>query len=171
MRDVMELTAPEALAPHHDLTSFDSGEPLLDGWLKHRARRNESRFSRTYVVCDGARVIGFHTLVAGAVAREDAPASLRRNAPEQIPVAVLARLAVDHRYAGRGIGTDLLGDTFRRIIAASRSIAVAALAVHAKSDTARQFYMKRAPFLEFPLHSRTLFLPIGHIAAGFGPSS
>ena len=161
----MALSAPVALGAAHELGAFDCGEPALDAWLKQRARRNESRFSRTYVVCDGNRVVAFVSISAGAVARAAAPGRLRRNAPDAIPVSVIGRLAVDRSYAGRGLGSDLLADALRRIAASSATIGIAAVLVQAKDDPARAFYLSRAEFLEFPQDSRTLFLPIDTIVA------
>lgn len=161
----MALSAPVALTAAHDLGAFDCGEPALNAWLKDRALRNESRFSRTYVVCDGSRVVAFVGISAGAVERSAAPGRIRRNAPDAIPVSVIGRLAVDRGYAGRGLGSDLLADALRRIAAASTSIGIAAVLVQAKDDRARAFYLRRAEFLEFPQDSRTLFLPIETIVA------
>lgn len=54
---------PMALADHHELADFDSGEPSLDDWLKRRAAKNQvNGSSRTYVVCEGNTVIGYSTL-------------------------------------------------------------------------------------------------------------
>ena len=36
-----QLSAPEHLTSDHDLTTFDSGVPPLDEWLKQRALANE----------------------------------------------------------------------------------------------------------------------------------
>src|SRR3712207_9267578 len=69
-------------------TLFRSGVPVLNDWLKHRALKNESRFSRTYVVCDGNRVVAYFSISAGAVERSAAPGKMRRNAPDAIPVSV-----------------------------------------------------------------------------------
>ena len=47
----MTISAPAPLAAHHRLDDFDSGTPLLDDWLKRRARANqENGASRTFVV-------------------------------------------------------------------------------------------------------------------------
>lgn len=54
----LRLSAPVPLTAEHDLSVFDCGEPALNDWLRHRALRNESRFSRTCVVCEGNRVVG-----------------------------------------------------------------------------------------------------------------
>ena len=81
------LSAPVPLAPEHDLSTFDCGEPVLNEWLRHRALKNESRFSRTYVVCEGKRVVAYFCISAGAIERAAAPGRIRRNAPDAIPVS------------------------------------------------------------------------------------
>lgn len=147
------------------MAGFDSGEPALDRWLQTRAARNESRYSRTYVVTRGGDVRGYYTLSAGAVDRAAAPGRLRRNAPDSVPVALLARLAVDRREQGQGLGASLLADALRRCAAAADTIGLAAVLVHAKSEAARGFYMRHARFVEYPADSRILFLPIETILA------
>lgn len=163
-----DLSAPAPLSVEHDLSRFDCGEPALNDWLRHRALKNESRFSRTYVVCDGNRVAGYFCISAGAVERAAAPGKVRRNAPDTIPVSVIGRLAVDRDYAGRGLGADLLSDALRRIALASQSIGIGAVLVHAKDDAAKHFYLRCAEFIEYPEDSRTLFLPIETVVAAFG---
>jgi GNAT superfamily N-acetyltransferase len=162
------VSAPVPLTAEHDLSRFDCGEPALNDWLQQRASKNESRFSRTYVACEGNRVVAYVCISAGAVERAAAPGKVRRNAPDTIPVSVIGRLAVDRDHAGKGLGADILADALRRIAAASQSIGIAAVLVHAKSDAAKRFYMKCAEFIEYPADSRTLFLPIETVVAAFG---
>jgi GNAT superfamily N-acetyltransferase len=162
-----KLSAPVPLTADHDLSEFDCGESALNDWLKQRALKNESRFSRTYVVCDGNRAVAYFCISAGAVERASAPGKLRRNAPDTIPISVIGRLAVSRDYAGRGLGADLLSDALRRIAAASQSIGIGAVLVHAKDDAAKGFYMACAEFIEYPADSRTLFLPIETVIASF----
>jgi GNAT superfamily N-acetyltransferase len=150
------------------LSAFDCGEPALNDWLRHRALKNESRFSRTYVVCAGNRVVAYFCISAGAVERATVPGKIRRNAPDTIPVSVIGRLAVDRNYAGKGLGADILSDALRRIATASQSIGIGAVIVHAKDDAAKRFYMQCAEFIEYPADSRTLFLPIETVVAAFG---
>jgi hypothetical protein len=114
------LSAPVPLAAEHDLSAFDCGEPALNEWLRHRALKNESRFSRTYVVCEGKRVIAYFWISAGAVVRAAAPGRIRRNAPDTIPVSVIGRLAVSREHGGKGLGADILSDALRRIAAAAK---------------------------------------------------
>ncbi|PSJ37735.1 GNAT family N-acetyltransferase [Allosphingosinicella deserti] len=164
----MHLSAPVALAADHDLEAFDCGALALDAWLKQRARKNESRFSRTYVVCDGDRVVAYFSVSAGAVERAATPGGLRRNAPDTVPVSIIGRLAVDRGYAGQGLGADMLSDALRRIAAASQTIGIAAVMVQAKDERAKLFYLACAEFQAFPGDSRTLFLPIETVTAAFG---
>ena len=164
----MNLSAPVPLTAGHDLADFDCGEPALNDWLKQRALKNESRFSRTYVVCEESRVIAYFCISAGSVNREAAPGKVRRNAPDVIPVSVIGRLAVSKDYAGRGLGADMLSDALRRIAVASQSIGIGAVLVQAKDERAQRFYLACAEFLEYPADSRTLFLPIETVIAAFG---
>ena len=163
-----KLSAPVPLTADRDLSEFDCGESALNDWLKQRALKNESRFSRTYVVCDGNRAVAYFCISVGAVERASAPGKVRRNAPDTIPISVIGRLAVSRDYAGRGLGADLLSDALRRIAVASQSIGIGAVLVHAKDDAAKGFYMACAEFIEYPADSRTLFLPIETVIAAFG---
>ncbi|WP_207623773.1 GNAT family N-acetyltransferase [Rhodobacter calidifons] len=155
-----KLTAPHPITAAHDLSQFDCGVPVLNDWLRERALKNESRFSRTYVVCDGARVAGFYCISAGSVERARVPGKLRRNAPDSVPVAVIGRLAVDRAYAGRGLGADLLADALRRIAGAAGVIGIAAVLVQAKDEAAKAWYLRQAEFMAFPEEGRVLWLPV-----------
>ncbi len=159
------LSAPVPIDVRHDLGAFDCGDPVLNAWLKELALKNESRFSRTYVVCEQDRVIAFYSLAAGAIERSEVPGRLRRNAPETVPVVVIGRLAVSREWSGRGIGADLLADALRRAAAASLDLGIRAVLVQAKDEAARRFYLACAEFIEFPAGTRTLFLPIETLAA------
>ncbi len=165
--DGSQLDAPQPLTADHEVTDFDCGEPALNEWLRHRALKNESRFSRTYVVCAGNKVAAYVCISAGSVERLSAPGKVRRNAPDLIPVSIIGRLAVDRRYAGKGLGADLLADALRRVAAASASIGIAAVLVHAKDDAAKAFYLHCAEFIEYPEDSRTLYLPIETVVAAY----
>ena len=166
-RPDVDLSAPVPLTDEHDLSAFDCGEPALNDWLRNRALKNESRFSRTYVVCEVNRVVAYFCISAGAVERSAAPGKVRRNAPDTIPIAIIGRLAVDRHHAGRGLGADILSDALRRIAVASQSIGIGAVLVQAKDDSAKRFCLRCAEFIEYPEDSRTLFLPIETVVAAF----
>lgn len=168
MAEIAGLSAPVPLSADHDLTQFDCGDAALNDWLRHRALKNQSRFSRTYVVCRGQRVAGYYCIAAGSIERGAAPGKVRRNAPDTIPISVIGRLAVDRSFAGQGLGADLLSDALRRIALAAQTIAIAAVLVQAKDDAAKAFYLRCAEFIAFPEDRRTLFLPIELVVTGLG---
>ena len=155
-----DLTPPSSITADQDLTSFDSGEPSLNEWLKRRAFKNHvTGASRCFILCAGADVIGYYSLSAGAISHEAAPKAMRRNMPNPLPVLLLGRLAVDQRYHNQGIGQALLRDAMLRAVNVSSDAGVFALLVHAISDQAKQFYLSRG-FVESPLQPMTLFMTI-----------
>jgi GNAT superfamily N-acetyltransferase len=157
------ISAPQPLGNHHRLVDFDCGEPPLDDWLKRRAARNQANgSSRTYVVCEQDTVIGYYCLAAGAIGHADAPATMRRNRPDPVPVLMLGRLAIHRDHHQQGIGTALLNDAIRRAIEAANIAGVTALLVHAISEQARRFYRSRG-FIESPVKPMTLCLMLATV--------
>ena len=74
----MPLSAPAPLADAHGLAEFSSGVPSLDDWLKRRARGNQaSGATRTFVVAEGRRVIGYYAIASGAISLGARPAGSR----------------------------------------------------------------------------------------------
>ena len=151
---------PAPLAPDHELEDFASGVGPLDDWLKRRARANEAAgASRTYVVCEGRRVVGYYSLAAGSLLHQIATGAVRRNMPDPVPVALLGRLAIDRRWQGRGLGQALLRDAILLVVGAAEMIGVRAFLVHAISDEARAFY-ERCGFRPSPVQPMTLMITI-----------
>jgi GNAT superfamily N-acetyltransferase len=160
-------SAPAPLADHHRLDAFNSSIPVLDDWLKRRARANQaSGASRSFVVCMDDIVVGYYALAAGGVNAAAAPGRFRRNMPEPIPVVVLGRLAVDHTYHGRGIGRALFRDSTLRIIQAAEAIGIRGVLVHAISDQAKAFYLALG-LSESPLEPMTLMATLADIRSNF----
>jgi GNAT superfamily N-acetyltransferase len=136
------LSAPVPLADHRGVAAFNSGSAGLDDWIKRRALGNQaSGASRTFVVCDGERVVGYHALAAGGVTVAAAPGHFRRNMPDPIPVVILARLAVDRGCQGRGLGRALFQDGAKRVNHAASAIGIRGILVHAVSEDAKAFYL------------------------------
>jgi GNAT superfamily N-acetyltransferase len=151
-------SAPERISEEHDLNDFNCGVADLDDWLRKRGIGNDrSGASRTYVLCDGRKVIGYYCLASGGADRDEAPSALRRNMPNPIPVVVLGRIALDHRYQGQGLGRELLRDATLRAIQSAEIVAASALIVHAISADARRFYLS-CGFADWPMQQMTLFL-------------
>jgi GNAT superfamily N-acetyltransferase len=158
--DLDAISPPEKLSAAHNLSDFDSGEPVLDDWLRRRALHNEtSGASRTYVVCIGKTVVGYYTLAVGAVAHAEAPGRVRRNMPDPLPVMVIGRLAVDKSLQRRSIGKGLLRDAVLRTVQASEIAGIRAILVHAISEPAKRFY-EGCGFIASPIDPLTVVLTV-----------
>lgn len=100
------------LAPEDDRTGFACGQPDLDRFFEHYAGQNQFKLhlAVTYVAVLDARIVGFATVAAGSLERASLPtAALKRRMPGYpLPVLRLARLAVDARAQGVGIGQALI---------------------------------------------------------------
>ena len=153
------LSPVEPLTAHHSVDSFDCGKPPLDHFLQRFALINQKTGSaRTYIVCRGLRVVGYYSLVVGAVEHARAPVRVGKGLPRHpIPVMLLARLAVDAREQGRGLGRALLKDALSRTDRAADIAGIRALLVHAKDDEARAWY-EAHDFEPSPVDPYHLFL-------------
>jgi GNAT superfamily N-acetyltransferase len=159
-------------ATSHDVTGFSCGNELLDRWLVRYAGQNQRRdAARTFVAATGdRRVFGYYTLLAGQLDHHDATPEASRGLSQHfpIPVAILARLAVDAGRQGHGIGGLLLYDALVRVVHASEEIAVRAVVVHGVDDSAAAFY-ERFGFRSLAAMPRTLMVTVSALrAASFG---
>ena len=159
------LSAPEPLAPDHQIDAFDCGVASLDDWLKRRALHNQaSGASRTFVVRDDVPVVAYYALAASAVAPAATLGRFRRNMPDPVPVVVLARLAVAHSHQGRGLGRALFQDAARRVIHAADTIGIRGMLVHAISEEAKAFYLQLG-LDPSPLEPLTLMTTVADLRA------
>jgi GNAT superfamily N-acetyltransferase len=126
----------------HAIDRFDCGAASLNNFLKQYALTNQaSGGAQTYVAALGELVAGYYSLATGEVAHEAAPARVAKGmARHPIPVMLLARLATDLTWQGKGLGAALLADAMRRTLQAADIAGIRALVVHAKDDKARRFY-------------------------------
>lgn len=149
-------------------TSFSCGQPSLDEWLRRYAGQQErSDNTRTFVAFpEGQDVIaGYYSTTTYRIELDDLSAELgagKRRYP--IPAVLLARLAVDSRWAQRGVGRQLLVDALRRAAEASRSIGFEVVVVDAIDEAAVTFYA-RYGFTRFERQALKLFLPTKHLLA------
>jgi GNAT superfamily N-acetyltransferase len=162
------LSAPTPLGSQHQIGDFSSGVASLDEWLKRRALANQaSGATRTFVVCDDDRIVGYYALASGAVNVAAAPGRFRRNMPDPIPVVVLARLAIDQAHQGRGLGRALLRDGARRVLHAADAIGIRGILVHAISEEAKAFYLS-VGFDPSPIEPMTLMISLSDLRKSVG---
>jgi GNAT superfamily N-acetyltransferase len=157
------LSPPEPIAEHHQFVDFVCAESSLERWLKQRALSNERKgASRTFVVCNEARVVGYYCLSAGSVLHESVPGPLKRNMPEPIPIILVGRLAVHSGWVGKGIGRGLLKDAVLRSVNVSKEIGARALLCHAISQNAKRFYQYFG-FVESPIDEMMMMLDLSSL--------
>jgi predicted GNAT family N-acyltransferase len=157
------INKPVVLTLEHDIYDFDCGDSTLSHWLKRKALKNQiGGGSKTFVIADNKRVIGYYALASGSVERLLAPKNVSRNMPEPIPVMVLGRLAIDIEYQGQSLGGALLKDALLRCKTVSENVGVRAVLVHAISEQAKRFYGQYG-FQESPIDEMTLFLAMKSI--------
>jgi len=99
------------LQPADERSGFSCGDADYDDFIRKYAGQNDFRHhvGRTLVVVDDERVVGYATFTLGEMAVDALPESAAKALPRYpVPVLRLARLAVDTRYQGVGLGALLV---------------------------------------------------------------
>jgi GNAT superfamily N-acetyltransferase len=137
---------PVLLTEDHNVSSFDCGIEALNTFLQSHALQNQRNNSaRTFVSTrtGTAEVVGFYSLSAASVDFEQTPERIRKGlARHEVPLVLLARLAVGESCKGQGLGASLLQDAFLRFMNVQEVIGARALLAHAKDASAKAFYEK-----------------------------
>jgi ribosomal protein S18 acetylase RimI-like enzyme len=161
------VTAPfriEVLGPGHGRGGFSCGVEALDRYFVLQASQDvRRRVSTCFIALEigSGKIAGYYTLAAGGVPLTDLPEALTRRLPRypSVPVARLGRLAIDQAFQGRKLGGALLADAAVR--AMRSELAVFALVVDAKDDTASAFYLHHG-FETFGGSARQLIVALKH---------
>jgi GNAT superfamily N-acetyltransferase len=166
------LTLASLTKPHivkldksHVTDAFNCGTAPLNMYLQRFALVNQSAGgAQTYVAAKDNCVVGYYSLSTASVEYDQAPLRAKKGlARHPIPVILIARLAVDQSWQGKGLGAALLVDALRRIVAASEIVGIRAVLVHAKDEAARRFYA-HFDFDPSPVDPIHLFLLIKEIS-------
>jgi GNAT superfamily N-acetyltransferase len=138
-----ELRRPALLdSRRHDREEFDSGEQVLDEWLRRYAGQNRRRdTAATWVIADANDVVvGYASVAMTGIDRSPAPYPLAKGAPDPVPALLLGRLAVDHRYANLGIGISLAVHVLATAVELNEKAACRAVVVTALTRQARGWW-------------------------------
>ncbi len=128
------------LEEQDDVEDFDCGDEPLNNYLKRHAWTNQEKslIGVSYVVVDEAApqaVLGYFTLAMASVPRDAFPKRhIRGLPPYDLPLILLARLAVDRRFAGRGLGHALLSEAFRISLRVANEVGCRCLITDAYQD-------------------------------------
>jgi GNAT superfamily N-acetyltransferase len=164
---VKEARRIEKLRRDHSPEGFSCGRDALDRYLVRYAWQNQQAgAAQTYLGIVGEAIVGYYTLAVGHVLLEGAPERLKKGlARHPVPIMLLARLAVDQRWHGKGIGKGLLRDAMQRTLQAADIAGIRALAVHAKDEEAKRFYehFEFVPSPSDPMHLLVLLKDVRRI--------
>lgn len=140
-----KLSVPEVLSETHSTEGFSCGEPELDRFLQGSAlNRQKAMLSRTYVVAVEDEVASYYTLAHVQLQSSEVPPKLSRGMPSSIPAILMARLAVDKRFQGRGLGESLFADALLRTwsVVEQGAAPVRFFLVDAKHEKAKAYYLR-----------------------------
>jgi GNAT superfamily N-acetyltransferase len=138
-----ELRRPAPLDPErYDREQFDSGEPVLDEWLRRYAGQNRRRDTAASWVITTAEnvVVAYASVAMTGIDRSAAPAELTKGAPDPVPALLLGRLAVDRRYTKLGVGTALTAHVLATAVELNEKAACRAVVVTALNPNARNWW-------------------------------
>lgn len=169
----VKLNPPLLLTPELDLTEFFCGRAALDDWLKtHALQAGSSGTANTFVLLDeNASLIGYYSLLMGSISQIEATERVRKGTGRYpIPVIVVARLAVDQRFQGQGLGRALLRDAVIRGVNISKEVAFRAIITHPIDEEAANFYTKYG-FQQSPVSSGQLMILVKDVRKALGINS
>ncbi|WP_269144427.1 GNAT family N-acetyltransferase [Methylicorpusculum oleiharenae] len=153
----------------HDRNRFNCGVEPLNNYLKFMASQQAKKDNtRTFILEDEANqsnIVGFYTLTMTPVDLNALPDKLQKKHPSSISGGLIARLAVDERYKGKGKGEWLLIDALKKLLQASNTVGFPIVVVDAKHG-AQQFYEKYG-FTAFRDAENKLFITIADIRSSF----
>ena len=152
----------ERLGAAHDRSAFHCGEEALDRYFQTQATQDVRRhIANCFVAVEvvTGMVAAYYTLSSASIPVVDFPPEETKRLPRypSLPAVRIGRLAVDHRFQGRGLGAVMLADAAHR--AMQDDAAAYTLLVDGKNDGAVAFYRHQG-FRPLVSQPRTLFLPL-----------
>ena len=157
----------EPISKKHDREAFDCGEEELNEFLRRYARKSHDKGgAKTFLAIDDGdnkTILGFYSLSPASVEYARTPEIVKRGlARHDVPGFRLARLAVDRKRQGQGIGGQLLLAAGRRCLMAAAEVGGVVLVIDAKNEKVADWYVSygAVPLLDAPL---SLLLPLATI--------
>jgi len=154
----------------HDRKRFDCGVEPLNNYIKLMAQQQSTKDNtRTFILEDRQHpefIIGYYTLAMTALNLNALPQKLQKKHKNAQAAGLIARLAVDQRYAKQGYGEWLLIDALHKLLAASDTVAFPLIMVDAKQGVSK-FYEKMgfSAFLDEP---NKLFMTLTDVRHSLG---
>ena len=153
---------------HFDVKAFDCGKPDMNSYLARFAAKNMGlKLSMTWVLPGDVLVMGkktpitaYYTLASCTVSREEIPTD-ERLPGYPVPVVLLARLAVDHRFQGQRLGEKTLVSALRHSVTLTeRGLPAMGLILDVLDEDALAFYQRFDLFQPFTNDPMRLLVPM-----------
>ena len=164
----------EPISNLHDRKEFDCGEEALNEFLQRHARKShEAGGDKTFLAIRngaGKAILGYYSLSPASIAYARTPDLVRRGlARNEVPAFRLARLGVDLKAQGQGLGGQLLLSAGRRCLLAAAEVGGVAMLLDAKNAKVAAWY---ASYGAHPLldAAHTLLLPLATVDAALKAS-
>ncbi len=159
----------EPINKAHDREAFDCGDDALNEFLRRYARKSHERGgAKTFLAIDDTdkkTIVGYYSLSPASVDYAETPEIIRRGlGRHDVPGFRLARLAVDRRFQGKGLGGQLLLAAGRHCLLAAAEVGGVVLVIDAKNERVAAWYASygAVPLQDAPL---TLLLPLATLEA------
>jgi GNAT superfamily N-acetyltransferase len=125
----------------HDRKGFDCGVEALNFYLQCGANQDQRRsLTKIYVLAERERVIGYYSISAHSVLRDNLPDDIKLASYKDVPFLLLGRLAVDEEYQGQGYGDALIFHAFKTTLDAAEKVGILGMIVDAKDENIVSFY-------------------------------
>jgi ribosomal protein S18 acetylase RimI-like enzyme len=140
----------------HDRAAFRCGVDRVDNFLAiNAARQQADDHTRVYVAClDAApQIVGYYALNAHAIDASTLPQNLKKKLPSYptISAIYLSMIGFHQDYQGKGGGSYLMADAFRRSADAADIIGAHFLVLDALNERAARLY-RELGFVDLPDH-------------------
>jgi GNAT superfamily N-acetyltransferase len=155
------------LSRHHPRRHFDSGQALVNDWLRTKAlQQQEKHLSVTKVLLDATgAILGYYTVAPGQADYIELPGELTKRLPQRpLPIALVAWLGVSQAHSGHGLGTLLLAQAMRDCYDAGRIFPFIAVVIDCINDDFKRFF-QQFDFREVPGNPYRLYLSYAQLEA------
>lgn len=147
----------------HNLQNFDCGKKEMNAFLQQFALKNqELGLSKSWVLVDDnnqQNIIGYFTLAIQTI--EPQLIEEEKLPKYQLPVTLIARIAVNKTFQGKGFGRKLLFLSLKQALKLNNNgLPTYAVVLDILDNDAKEFYKKFNFFQELDNSGKKLFVPM-----------
>lgn len=145
----IQYRIPELLNSSHEIAGFECRSVEQTNWFKKFARQSHAADSTKVLVVttkDSPEVVAYYAWRMSEVHISDLPDRMQKGQGKYPqPAALLARLGVDIKHEGKGIGAALVRDVILRMVNIGDQVGCRGLLIHCETQEARNFYRRLLP--------------------------